>query len=81
MATPKDPEHQHALVVERALKPDGGEIYTLDFCASHAAVLVAAAAMAGLDPGSWILRVLGERIADEAARATPQQPAPPATVN
>ena len=82
MSTLKEPEQQPALVVERALKSDGGERYTLDFDPSHAALIVAAAATVGLDPVSWILRIVGNAIADQAGLDTQQpQPIDPSTVN
>ena len=83
MSTPKERERQPALVVERALNPDGGERYTLDFDPAHAALLVAAAASAGLDPVSWILCTIGNAIADQAGLDVqhPQPPIGPSTVN
>ena len=52
--TPRD-NKQHAVTIERALGPDGSETYTIALCASHAAVLTGAAALANMDPGRWVL--------------------------
>ena len=66
---PTDPQPHNALTIERALKPDGGEVYTIEVGTTHAAVITGAAALANLDPASWLLRVIGESISDAASRA------------
>ena len=78
--TPHD--DAHAMMITRELTPDG-ERYTLSLCPSHAAVLTNAAELAGLDPDQFVLRAIGNAIADEAARAGDHLDAtqPPLTVN
>ena len=70
------------MTVERALKPDGSEVYTIELGATHAAALTVAAAAANMDPDRWLLRAIGERIADEAAAHGTKAPdIPPGLVN
>ena len=68
--TPRD-NKQHAITIERALGPDGSETYTIALCASHAAVLTGAAALANMDPGRWVLLAVGNAIADAAGGRGP----------
>ena len=72
MDTPQEDE-PHKITVQRAVKPDGSETYTIELCPTLAAVIIGAANLANLDPGRWVLRSLGEAIADatdEAERFT-----------
>ena len=68
-STPAAPQPHNALTIERALKADGSEAYTIELGSTNAAVLTGAAALANLDPSTWLLRVIGESIADAASRA------------
>ena len=65
----------HELTVERQLHPDDSETYVVTLGSKHAAVIALVAARAGLDPADWLLRVVGERLADKAA--TDSTAAPP----
>ena len=70
--TPHD--EAHAIMITRELTPDGDERYILSLCPLHAAVLTNAAALAGLAPDLFVLRAIGEAIADAAARADSDRP-------
>ena len=78
MNTPHQDDHNR-VVVQRALKPDGGEMYTIELSATAAAVITGAAAMANMEPVHWVLSCIGDRIADQAGLDTP--PPAPSTVN
>ena len=67
-------DHNH-VTVERALTPNGGEVYTIALGSTHASVITGAAALANMAPTTWVLRAIGERIAYEVAGIR-QQPAP-----
>ena len=72
----------HAMMITRELTPDG-ERYTLSLCQLHAAVLTDAATLAGLAPDRFVLRAIGNAIADAAEHAGhhPDATQPPETVN
>ena len=73
------PDDHNRVIVQRALKPDGGEMYTIELSATAAAVITGAAAMANMEPVHWVLSCIGDRIADQAGLDTP--PPAPSTVN
>ena len=79
--TPTDPLPHNGLTIERALKPNGAEVYTIEVGTTHAAVITGAAALANMSPTDWLLRAIGERIADEAGIATREMQPPPESVN
>ena len=74
MSKPHAVEHNHVMV-ERALGPDGSEVYTIALGSTHASVITGAAALANIAPTTWLLRAIGERIADAVAGRR-QQPDP-----
>ena len=78
---PTAPQPHNALTIERALKPNGAEVYTIELGSTHAALITGAAALANLDPSSWLLRVIGESITDAAMRASQHPEAFIRTVN
>ena len=78
---PTAPQPHNALTIERALKPNGAEVYTIELGSTHAALITGAAAIANIEPTDWLLRAIGERIADEAGIATREMQPPPESVN
>ena len=79
MSKPHAVDHNQ-VTVERALGLDGSEVYTIELGSTHAAVITGAAALSNTSPTDWLLRAIGERIADEVAGIR-QQPGGPESVN